>query len=47
VAIGDGPGYFGPVVAPAPTGEDGVRLFDALVAISAVPQFSELKRARA
>ncbi len=46
VVIGDGPGYFGPVVTPVPTGDDGVRLFDALVALSSVPQFSELKRAR-
>jgi hypothetical protein len=46
MAIGEGPGYFGPVVTPVPTGEDALRLFDALVALSAVPQFSELKRAR-
>ena len=46
LAIGDAPGYFGPVVTPTPTGEDALRLLDALVALSAVPQFSELKRAR-
>jgi len=45
-AVGDGPGFFGPVVVPVPTGEDALRLFDAVVALSAVPQFSELKRAR-
>ena len=45
-ALGDGPAYFGPVVAPAPTGSAGTDLWDALVAISRVPQLSELKRGR-
>ncbi|HEX5742136.1 MAG TPA: disulfide bond formation protein DsbA [Pilimelia sp.] len=45
-AFGDGPGFFGPVVAPVPEGADADRLFEALRLLSAVPQFSELKRAR-
>jgi protein-disulfide isomerase-like protein with CxxC motif len=45
-AVDDGPGFFGPVVAPVPEGADADRLFEALRLLSAVPQFSELKRAR-
>lgn len=40
------PGFFGPIVVPAPTGEDALRLLDGLVLVSAVPGFSELKGAR-
>jgi hypothetical protein len=40
------PGFFGPIVVPAPTGADALRLFDALALVSAVPGFSELKGAR-
>jgi hypothetical protein len=47
LALGDGPGYFGPVVVPVPEGESAERLYDALRLLSAVPEFSELKRARA
>lgn len=46
-AVGDGPGFFGPVVVPVPAGDDAVKLFDALALLSQVPAFSELKRARA
>jgi 2-hydroxychromene-2-carboxylate isomerase len=46
IAIGDGPGFFGPIVVPAPEGEAAEKLFDALRLLSAVPEFSELKRAR-
>ena len=45
VAIG-GVGYFGPVVTPAPRGEDAVRLWDGLVLMTQVPGFYELKRTR-
>src|SRR5215467_10954207 len=47
VAIGDGPGLFGPVVVPVPEGEEAEKLYDAVRLLSAVPTFSELKRARA
>jgi hypothetical protein len=46
VAIGDGPGFFGPVIHPIPTGADADRLFEAVRLLSTVPQFSELKRSR-
>lgn len=45
VAIG-GVGYFGPVVTPAPRGEDALRLWDGLVLMTQVPGFYELKRTR-
>jgi hypothetical protein len=47
VAIGDGPGFFGPVVVPVPGGDEALDLFDAVSLLSRVPSFSELKRARA
>ncbi len=46
LAIGDGPGFFGPVVVPVPEGESAEKLFDAVRLLSAVPEFSELKRSR-
>ena len=46
-AIDGRPGYFGPIVVPIPTGEEADKLFDALILISEVSAFSELKRARA
>jgi hypothetical protein len=46
-ALGEGPGYFGPVVAPVPAGPAAARLWDAFVALSQVPELSELKRGRA
>src|SRR2546421_9609448 len=45
-ALGDGPGFFGPIVVPVPKGEAAEKLFDAMRLLSAVPEFSELKRAR-
>jgi 2-hydroxychromene-2-carboxylate isomerase len=45
-AIGDAPGFFGPVISPVPEGEAADRLFDAFALLSTVPQFAELKRAR-
>jgi hypothetical protein len=45
--VGDGPGFFGPVVVPPPAGEAAEKLYDAMRLLSAVPEFSELKRARA
>lgn len=39
-------GFFGPVVSPAPEGEDAGRLFDAVHTAATVPGFFELKRTR-
>lgn len=38
--------YFGPVVSPAPTGQDALDLWDALVALSRIPGVYEIKRSR-
>ena len=46
IAFGDAPGFFGPIVVPVPEGEAAEKLFDAVRLLSAVPEFSELKRAR-
>lgn len=46
VSFGEGTAYFGPVVSPAPKGEDAGLLFDALSAAAKVPGFFELKRSR-
>jgi 2-hydroxychromene-2-carboxylate isomerase len=46
MAVDGGPGFFGPIVVPAPTGDEASRLFDAVVLLSGIPSFSELKRAR-
>ncbi|MBC7290496.1 MAG: DsbA family protein [Actinotalea sp.] len=45
VAI-EGVAYFGPVMTPAPRGEDAGRLWDGLVLMTQVPGFYELKRTR-
>jgi 2-hydroxychromene-2-carboxylate isomerase len=46
LAIGDGSGFFGPVIHPIPEGDEADRLFEAVRLLSTLPQFSELKRAR-
>jgi predicted DsbA family dithiol-disulfide isomerase len=43
---GKGPGFFGPVMSPAPTGEDAVKFWDAVIAAGGTPGFFELKRTR-
>lgn len=43
---GAGPGFFGPVLSPAPTGSDAVALWDAMVTAGSLPGFFELKRTR-
>lgn len=42
----DGAAFFGPVMTPAPTGADALRLWDGLRAAVSVPGFYELKRGR-
>ena len=39
-------GIFGPILSPAPTGEDAARLLDVVVAAARIPGFYELKRGR-
>ncbi len=38
--------FFGPVVTPAPKGENAGRLYDGVIAVAATPGFFELKRSR-
>ena len=42
----NGVGFFGPVISPAPKGEEAGRLWDGLAAVMSVPGFFELKRSR-
>ena len=43
---GKGPGFFGPVFSPAPTGKPAVALWDAIIVAGRSPGFFELKRTR-
>ena len=45
IAVGD-TAFFGPVVTPAPTGEDAAKLWDGVLLVAGVPGFYELKRTR-
>ncbi len=42
----EGVAFFGPVVTPAPKGEDAGRLWDGVLAVAGTPGFYELKRSR-
>lgn len=46
-ALDDRPAFFGPVMAPIPTGQAATDLWETFVAASKVPELSELKRGRA
>jgi hypothetical protein len=42
----EGVGFFGPVISPAPKGEDAAKLWDGIVLAASYPGFFELKRSR-
>lgn len=42
----DGVAFFGPVISPAPKGEEALRLFDGIVMAASYDGFFELKRSR-
>jgi hypothetical protein len=42
----EGVAFFGPVVTPAPKGEDAGRLWDGVRLVAGTPGFFELKRSR-
>jgi len=42
----NGQSLFGPVISPAPAGEEAGRLFDGVALVTAYPGFFELKRSR-
>ncbi len=41
-----GVAFFGPVVSPAPKGDDAGRLWDGCLLVAGTPGFYELKRTR-
>lgn len=46
ISFGEGTAYFGPVISPAPRGEDAGKLLDALETLSTIKGFYEIKRSR-
>lgn len=42
----NGTAFFGPVISPAPKGEEALRLWDGVVAVAGYPGFFEIKRTR-
>ena len=45
IAVGD-VAFFGPVVTPAPKGEDAGKLYDGTLLVASTPGFYEIKRTR-
>jgi len=45
IAVG-GVAFFGPVISPAPKGEQAVALWDGTIAVASYPGFFEIKRSR-
>lgn len=45
ISIGD-VAFFGPVISPAPKGEEAGKLFDGVIAVASYPGFYEIKRTR-
>ena len=46
ISFGEGTAYFGPVISPAPRGEEAGRLLDGMQALASVTGFYEIKRSR-
>lgn len=44
IQVGDGPGFFGPVISRLPSDEDALVLWDHVVGLVGFPGFAELKR---
>ena len=45
IAVGDA-AFFGPVISPAPKGEEAGKLWDGVVGVASYPGFFEIKRSR-
>ena len=46
ISVGAGIAFFGPVVSPAPAGEEAGRLWDGCLLVAGTPGFFEIKRTR-
>jgi hypothetical protein len=42
----EGAAFFGPVISPAPKGEEAGKLWDGVVGVASYPGFFEIKRSR-
>lgn len=45
ISVG-GAAFFGPVISPAPKGEEAGKLWDGVVGVASYPGFFEIKRSR-